>query len=378
MDVTLDANGPIICRFPEDFEKIPSISFYQNYLNSQATNSPTLLEREAMCNFTTWLASALSLTSATASAFASLGSGAASSLGSSTAGAACEHLRTKELTYIENNWDNHKGNHPDRSERSEDKGSRLITRSLQGHWRSKSTHHVRHSIVDAALFQHLSRKMKETHQPGFACSAAGLFPFPFGGPFDGPLPGPFVATTGAWECIDTEDTENEYDWIWLNNNWMKLMQTESNLNLVEANRCRNGWKWTNHLQVSRGLWKDTFYQNYLNSQATNSPTLLESVAMCNSTTGHSWPLHFLWPLRRPLLFPRSVLALLLLWALLRLEQPANICEPKNWHTSKIIGTTTRETTQTGLSVPKTKAQGSLQGHYKVIDGASQHIMLDTQ
>ena len=106
----MDANGPIICRFPEDFEKIPSISFYQNYLNSQATNSPTLLEREAMCNSTTWLASALSLTSATASAFASLGSGAASSLGSSTAGAACEHLRTKELTYIENNWDNHKGN----------------------------------------------------------------------------------------------------------------------------------------------------------------------------------------------------------------------------------------------------------------------------
>ena len=120
------------------------------------------------------------------------------------AGAACEHLRTKELTYIENNWDNHNGNHPDRSERSEDKGSiRLITRSLQGHGQSKLTHHVRHSLVDAALFQHLSRKMKNTHQNpnsfGFACSAAGLFPFPFGGPFDGPLPGPFAGPfAGAW------------------------------------------------------------------------------------------------------------------------------------------------------------------------------------
>ena len=61
---------------------------------------------------------------------------------------------------------------------------------------------------------------------GFACSAAGLFPFPFGGPFDGPLPGPLAATTGAWECIDTEDTENEYDWIWLNN--MHLNETDAN------------------------------------------------------------------------------------------------------------------------------------------------------
>ena len=53
--------------------------------------------------------------------------------------------------------------------------------------------------MDAALFQHLSRKMKETHQPGYACSAAGLFPFPFGGPFDGPLPGPFAGPfAGAW------------------------------------------------------------------------------------------------------------------------------------------------------------------------------------
>ena len=32
---------------------------------------------------------------------------------------------------------------------------------------------------------------------GDACSAAGLFPFPFGGPFDGPLPGPLATTAGA-------------------------------------------------------------------------------------------------------------------------------------------------------------------------------------
>ena len=191
----MDGNGPIICRFPEDFEKIPSISFYQNYLNSQATNSPTLLEREAMCNFTTWLASALSLTSATASAFASLGSGAASSLGSSMAGAACEHLRTKELTYIENNWDKHKGNHPDRSEHSEDKGSiRLITRSLQGHGQSKLTRHVRHSIVDAALFQHLSKNEKHTPKPKqlwFCLLCCWALSFSFWWPFRWALAGSF-------------------------------------------------------------------------------------------------------------------------------------------------------------------------------------------
>ena len=206
---------------------------------------------------------------------------------------------------------------------------------------------------------------------GFACSAAGLFPFPFGGPFDGPLPGPLAATTGAWECIDTEDTENEYDWIWLNNNWMKLMQTESNLNLVEANGC----KWTNNLHsfagFQRTLKRYLLYPSIKITWIHKPPTHQHywKVQLC-ATLPHSWPLHFLWPLRRPLLLPRLVLALLLLWALLWLEQPANICEPKNWHTSKIIGTTTRETTQTGLSVPKTKAQGSLQGHYKVIDGAS--------
>ena len=76
----------------------------------------------------------------------------------------------------------------------------------------------------------ISLEKWKTHQNpnsfGFACSAAGLFPLPFGGPFDGPLPGPFVATTGAWECIDTEKTENEYGWIWLNN--MHLNETHAN------------------------------------------------------------------------------------------------------------------------------------------------------
>jgi hypothetical protein len=68
--------------------------------------------------------------------------------------------------------------------------------------------------VDAALFQHLSRKMKETHQPGFACSAAGLFPFPFGGPFDGPLPGPFAGPfAGAWTMCNLGSNGFKWDLI---------------------------------------------------------------------------------------------------------------------------------------------------------------------
>ena len=137
-----------------------------------------------------------------------------------------------------------------------------------------------------------------------------------------------------------------------------------------------------HLQVCRGLWKNTFYQNYLNSQATK---LTNTIGKCSYVQLYHIQVAGLctfFDLCDSLCFlPRLVLALLLLWALLRLEQPANICEPKNWHTSKIIGTTTRETTQTGLSVPKTKAQGSLQGHYKVITRSwteQVNVMLDTQ
>ena len=215
----MDANGPIICRFPEDFGKIPSISFYQNYLNSQATNCTNTIGKcsyvqlyhiaglgtffdlcDGLCFCLAWFWRCF---------FFGLFYGC---------GAACEHLQTKELTYIENNWDNHKGNHPDRSERSEDKGSiRLITRSLQGHGQSKLTRHVRHAIVDAALFQHLSRKMKNAHQNpnsfGFACSAAGLFPFPFGGPFDGPLPAPFGCNH---RCLRVHRHRKDWKWIRLN------------------------------------------------------------------------------------------------------------------------------------------------------------------
>ena len=166
---------------------------------------------------------------------------------------------------------------------------------------------------------------------------------------------------------------NTVEYGWITCNWMKLMQTESNLNLVEANGC----KWTNNLHSFAGLQRTLkrylLYPSIKITWIHKPPTHQHywKVQLC-ATLPHtsSWPLHFLWPLRQPLFLPRLVLALLLLWALLRLEQPANICEPKNWHTSKIIGTTTRETTQTGLSVPKTKAQGSLQGHYKVMDRAS--------
>ena len=34
----MDANGPIICRFPEDFEKIPSISFYSTEIYKSAAS----------------------------------------------------------------------------------------------------------------------------------------------------------------------------------------------------------------------------------------------------------------------------------------------------------------------------------------------------
>ena len=135
----------------------------------------------------------------------------------------------------------------------------------------------------------ISLEKWKTHQNpnsfGFACSAAGLFPLPFGGPFDGPLPAPFVATTGAWECIDTEKTENEYGWIWLNN--MHLNETDANWIQLKLSGGKWMQKWMQMDQSFAGFqrtWKDIFYQNYLNSQGTNSPTLLESAAMCNFTT----------------------------------------------------------------------------------------------
>ena len=206
----------------------------------------------------------------------------------------------------------------------------------------------------------------KTHQNpnrfGFACSAAGLFPFPFGGPFDGPLPGPLAATTGAWECIDTEDTENEYDWIWLNN--MHLNETDANwikLKLI-------GGTWMQMDQsfagFQRTLKRYLLYPSIKITWIHKPPTHQHywKVQLC-ATLPHSWPLHFLWPLRRPLLLPRLVLALLLLWALLWLEQPANICEPKNWHTSKITGTTTRETPRQVWAFRRPRLN---QAHYKVI------------
>ena len=123
----------------------------------------------------------------------------------------------------------------------------------------------------------------KTHQNpnrfGFACSAAGLFPFPFGGPFDGPLPGPLAATTGAWECIDTEDTENEYDWIWLNN--MHLNETDANWIKLKLIGCNTGCKWTNHLQVSRGLWKDTFYILLSKLPEFTSHQLTNTIGKCS-------------------------------------------------------------------------------------------------
>ena len=134
----------------------------------------------------------------------------------STAGAACEHLRTKELTYIENNWDNHKGNHPDRSERSEDKGSRLTTRSLQGHGQSKLTHHVRHSIVDAALFQHLSRKMNNTPEPKqiwFCLLCCWALSFSFWWPFRWALAGSFGCNH---RCLRVHRHQRYWKWIRLN------------------------------------------------------------------------------------------------------------------------------------------------------------------
>ena len=94
--------SPIIFKFTKQLKKIP---IKIEFTSHQLTNTIGKCSYAQLYHMTS-LASALSLTSATASAFASLvsgvsglGSGAASALGSSTAGAACE---PKKLTYIIN------------------------------------------------------------------------------------------------------------------------------------------------------------------------------------------------------------------------------------------------------------------------------------